>query len=96
LQAQLQRHLPWHRARLNFLAKGLLALLAAGSVNLTKVARAFSGPAQLDSHCHLQLNRSAASGLSPPAAHLLTRALIMQHEPRVETATSYDGCYGAG
>jgi Transposase DDE domain len=50
LQAQLQRHLGWHRARLNFLAKALLALLAAGSVNLTKVARAFSGPAQLDSH----------------------------------------------
>ena len=50
LQAQLQRHLGWHRARLNFLAKVLLALLAAGSVNLTKVARAFSGPAQLDSH----------------------------------------------
>jgi hypothetical protein len=50
LQAQLQRHLAWHRARLNFLAKVLLALLAAGSVNLTKVARAFRGPAQLDSH----------------------------------------------
>ena len=50
LQAQLQRHLHWHRARLNFLAKVLLALLAAGSVNLTKVARAFCGPAQLDSH----------------------------------------------
>jgi hypothetical protein len=50
LQAQWQCHLPWHRARLNFLAKVLLALLAAGSVNLTKVARAFSGPAQLDSH----------------------------------------------
>jgi hypothetical protein len=50
LQAQWQRHLGWHRARLNFLAKALLALLAAGSVNLTKVARAFSGPAQLDSH----------------------------------------------
>jgi Transposase DDE domain len=50
LQAQLQRHLDWQRARLNFLAKALLALLAAGSVNLTKVARAFSGPAQLDIH----------------------------------------------
>jgi hypothetical protein len=36
----LQRHLHWHRARLNFLARVLLALLAAGSVNLTKVARA--------------------------------------------------------
>jgi hypothetical protein len=42
--------LGWHRARLTFLAKALLALLAAGSVNLTKVARAFRGPAQLDSH----------------------------------------------
>jgi hypothetical protein len=51
LQAQWQRHLGgWHRARLNFLAKVLLALLAADSVNLTKGARAFSGPAQLDSH----------------------------------------------
>ena len=50
LQAQLQRHLGWHRARLNFLAKALLALLVAGSVNLTKVARAFRGPAQLESH----------------------------------------------
>jgi hypothetical protein len=50
LQTQWQRHLGWHRARLNFLAKALLALLAAGSVNLTKVARAFRGPAQLESH----------------------------------------------
>lgn len=51
LQAQLQRHLGWQRARLNYLAKALLALLAAGSVNLTKVARALSGgSAQLESH----------------------------------------------
>jgi hypothetical protein len=41
----------------------------------------------------LYLNRRLASeGIH----ELLTRALIMQHEPRVETATSYDGCYGAG
>ena len=46
----MQRHLDWHRARLTFLAKALLALLTAGSVNLTKGARAFRGPAQLDSH----------------------------------------------
>ena len=50
LQAQLQRHLGWQRARLTFLARARLALLTAGSVNLTKVARAFRGPAQLDSH----------------------------------------------
>lgn len=50
LRAQLQAHLPWHGARLDFLARCLFALLRAASVNLTKIARAFDGDAQLPSH----------------------------------------------
>lgn len=40
----------WHGARLDFLAKFLVALLIARSVNLTKIAEAFIGKAKIDSH----------------------------------------------
>lgn len=46
----LARHLPWHRSRIDFLAKFVIALLRVGTVNLTRIARAFSGNAQLDSN----------------------------------------------
>ncbi len=40
----------WHGARIDFLAKFLVALLIARSVNLTKIAEAFIGKAKIDSH----------------------------------------------
>ena len=64
LQGQLQTALPhWHRARLNGLAKALLALIVASSVNLTKVARAFAGRAKIASH-YRRLQRLLA-GFAP-------------------------------
>ena len=51
LEAALQLHLGgWHRARRQAVAQAVLALIVACSVNLTKVARACVGPAQLGSH----------------------------------------------
>src|SRR5512143_523691 len=46
LQATLARHLPWHGARLTFLAQFLLALFKVRSVNLTELATGFGGKAQ--------------------------------------------------
>src|SRR2546423_14960383 len=60
LESQLQTALPrWHRARLNGLAKALLALIVASSANLTKVARACAGRAKVASH-HRRLQRVVA------------------------------------
>jgi DDE family transposase len=64
LEGQLQTALPhWHRARLNGLAKALLAVIVASSVNLTKVARAYAGRAQVASH-YRRLQRLLA-GFAP-------------------------------
>ena len=75
LQRQLQTGLPdWHRARLRAVAQAVLALLVACSVNLTKVARACAGRAQVASH-YRRLQRLIA-GFGPlvsdgALAHLL-------------------------
>ena len=50
LQSTLKSHLPWHGARLNFLAQLLIALFRVKTVNLVEIASAFSGQAQQDSH----------------------------------------------
>ncbi|WP_084684842.1 IS4 family transposase [Methylohalobius crimeensis] len=50
LRAVLAEHLPWHGARLNFLAQFLLALFQVRSVNLAELATAFRGKAQVASH----------------------------------------------
>ena len=46
----LAEHLPWHGARLNFLAQFLLALLKVRSVSLAELATGFGGKAKVDSH----------------------------------------------
>ena len=46
----LRQSFNWHGARLDFLAKFIVALLTVRSVNLTKIAEAFSGKAKIDSH----------------------------------------------
>lgn len=50
LRQALAEHLPWHGARLSFLAQFLLALFKVRSVNLAEIATAFSGKAQMASH----------------------------------------------
>jgi hypothetical protein len=50
LQKALRPHLPWHGARLSFLAAFLIALLRVKTINFAELATAFSGKAQTDSH----------------------------------------------
>jgi hypothetical protein len=50
LKTVLSKHLPWHGARIGFLAHVLLALLKVRSVNLAELATGFGGPAQVESH----------------------------------------------
>jgi hypothetical protein len=50
LKAALAEHLPWHGARIGFLAQFLLALLKVRSVNLAELATGFGGKAKVDSH----------------------------------------------
>ncbi|SMF95105.1 Transposase DDE domain-containing protein [Methylomagnum ishizawai] len=50
LKAVLSEHLPWHGARIGFLAHFLLALLKVRSVNLAELATGFGGPAKVESH----------------------------------------------
>ncbi len=50
LKAVLAEHLPWHGARIGFLAQFLLALFKVRSVNLAELATGFGGTAQVDSH----------------------------------------------
>jgi hypothetical protein len=50
LKAVLSEHLPWHGARIGFLAHFLLALLKVRSVNLAELATGFGGTAKVESH----------------------------------------------
>ena len=46
----LKPHLPWHGARLKFLALFLVALFRVKTVNLSHIATAFANNIQIDSH----------------------------------------------
>ena len=46
LKAVLAEHLPWHGARIGFLARFLLALRKVRSVDLAELATGFGGQAQ--------------------------------------------------
>ena len=50
LEQTLIDHLPWNKARIKFVARFLLALYAVQSVNLAKLATAFSGSAEAASN----------------------------------------------
>lgn len=50
LEQTLLENLPWHKARIKFLARFLLALYAVQTVNLSILATAFSGSAQVESN----------------------------------------------
>jgi len=43
LKEELSKHLNWHGARIDFLARVLLALITVQTVNLSKIANAFGG-----------------------------------------------------
>jgi len=50
LERTLADNLPWNKARINFLAKFLVALIQVRSVNLSEIASVFAGRAKEDSH----------------------------------------------
>jgi hypothetical protein len=50
LERTLSSNVAWNKARINFLAKFLVALIQVKTVNLVQVACAFSGRAKPDSH----------------------------------------------
>lgn len=50
LERTLAENVPWNKARINFLAKFLVALIQVRSVNLTEIAAVFPGRAQEASH----------------------------------------------
>jgi|SRR5947209_6901911 len=50
LERTLQRNVAWNRARINFVAKFLVALIQVRSVNLAEVASVFAGGALKGSH----------------------------------------------
>jgi hypothetical protein len=50
LEAVRAEHLPWHGARIGFLARFLLALFKVRSVNRAELATGVGGTAQVDSH----------------------------------------------
>lgn len=50
LERKLAETIDWHQARINFLAKFLVALIQVRSVNLTEIASVFAGRAKAESH----------------------------------------------
>jgi len=50
LERTLAENIDWNKARINFLAKFLIALIQVRSVNLTQIASVFPGHAKVDSH----------------------------------------------
>src|SRR5437764_8833463 len=50
LERTLQHNVAWNRARINFVARFIIALIQVKSVNLSEVASVFSGSAQPRSH----------------------------------------------
>lgn len=50
LEQTLAENVDWNKARINFLAKFLVALIQVRSVNLTQIATVFPGQAKEESH----------------------------------------------
>jgi hypothetical protein len=82
LKAVLAEHLPWHGARIGFLAQFLLALLKVRSVNLAELATGFGGTAQVNSH-YKRLQRFFRSfEIDPDAwARLLVHLIPVGDDP---------------
>src|SRR5437764_1379736 len=50
LERTLQENVTWNRARINFLARFIIALIEVRTVNLSEIANVFAGRAQPASH----------------------------------------------
>lgn len=50
LEKTLAESLPWHKARINFLAKFLIAIIYVRTVNFSEMASVFIGKAKVESH----------------------------------------------
>ncbi|RME60432.1 IS4 family transposase [Candidatus Parcubacteria bacterium] len=50
LKTKFNEYLDWNQARIDFLARFILAIIPAQSVNLTRIAQKFPGTAQVASH----------------------------------------------
>lgn len=50
LERTLAENIDWNKARINFLAKFLIALIQVRSVNLSEIASVFAGRAKVESH----------------------------------------------
>ncbi len=50
LERKLAENIDWHQARINFLAKFLVALIQVRNVNLAEIASVFAGRAKEESH----------------------------------------------
>ncbi len=79
LEQTLSDNLPWNKARIKFVARFLLALFSQRTVNLARLATAFSGPAREASH-YKRLQRFLHQFEVPYAqvAHFVVRMLGRQ------------------
>ena len=75
LEQTLLENLPWNKARIKFIARFLLALYAVRTVNLSTLAAAFSGPAQI--------LRAVLGAESQIAAQTAAQAVSIQNEAAV-------------
>lgn len=69
LQAALRTYLPWHGARLTFLALFLVALFRVETVNLDKLSSVFANWAKPESSCKSRLLKPWPRPPSPVVAH---------------------------
>jgi hypothetical protein len=76
LHRELNRHLPWHQARLRLIAHAVVALIQVRSANLTDIALAFNTPVQGASvYKRLQRFLRHSQLEFDPWARLITRGL---------------------
>ena len=95
LKSVLAEHLPWHGARLSFLAHCLLALIKVRSVNLAELATGFGGSAKIESH-YQRLQRFFRSFALDYAslARLLVRWVPVGEGPWYLTLDRTNGQFG--
>ena len=75
LEQTLAQNLPWHRARIKFVAAFMLALVTIKNVNLVEIACAFAGKARQESQYKKRHTRSSSAAIRalPPRAGAMKR-----------------------